>query len=148
MLTIAVIIIQFCTFLGAVTGKIYDNQYLFDISNIIYGLIQLGAVVSFIPSVNYFISRKHKNNGGHSSFIEDKWPWILIDLNIFRNIGILLGAILFFIVTITKTTDGFAELAPIANGIVFIIVPVIDLCTGMSILFLYHILAKDKRCHS
>ena len=36
-------------------------------------------------------------NGGNCIFIEDKWPWILVALNILRNVVLLIVAVLFHV---------------------------------------------------
>jgi len=44
------------------------------------------AVLSFIPSVKFFMLRRQgKNDDEKGTFAEKKWPWILVALNILRN---------------------------------------------------------------
>jgi hypothetical protein len=75
-----------------VIGKRYSNESLKALSTIIYAFIQLMAVLSFIPSVKYFIFRSQGKNG-KGTFAVDKWPWVLVALNIFRNSSMLAVAL-------------------------------------------------------
>jgi hypothetical protein len=45
----------------------------------------------------------------------------------------------------TQASSDLSAVISVVEGIVYILVPPIDLCTGMSILYLYHILGINKR---
>lgn len=145
-LTIFLLCVQFCNFLGMVVGRRYSNQSVLSLSTLIYSLIQLIAVLSFIPSVRFFIFRRQeKNDEKKGTFAENQWPWVLVALNILRNSALF--AVAFAQLIVAQTQDPSSDAAfglSIADKINYMLVPPIDLCTGMSILFLYHILGKDK----
>jgi hypothetical protein len=54
--------------------------------------VQLYAVLSFIPTVRYFIFKRQEKQG-KGTFFEDKWPWVLIALNSVRNLSFLAVAL-------------------------------------------------------
>ena len=101
------------------------------------------GVLSFIQAVRFFIFRNQEKNGKRT-FVEDKWPWVLVIINIFRNLSLLTVSSAKLIVSLSQTNIDVISLLSISNGIVFTYVPIIDLCTGMSILYLYHFLGINK----
>jgi hypothetical protein len=63
-------------------------------------VIQLSVVVSFIPSVQYFIFRRQQKYEA-GTFIVEKWPWFLVGINIIRDSSLLAVYIAKYIVSET-----------------------------------------------
>ena len=145
-LTIIIISIQFCNFSAMVVGRIYSNYNLKSLATLIYSIVQLIAVLSFIPSVRYFIFRRQEiNNEKKGTFAENKWPWVLVAINIMRNSCLIAVSFTYLVAAQIESSSNLLYALSIADKIVFMLIPTVDLCTGMSILYLYHILGEDKR---
>jgi uncharacterized membrane protein len=75
-----------------VIGKRLSNVSIKAFSTIVYCLILLIAVVSFVPTLKFFIFRSQEKHG-KGSFAVDKLPWILVVINIMRDSSMLTMAL-------------------------------------------------------
>jgi uncharacterized membrane protein YuzA (DUF378 family) len=122
-------------------GKLYKQHSILFICKAIYGLILLIAVVSFIPTMSFFIKRR---TSSHHDDFSPIWPWTLLILNIFRDSSIYILATVNFVFTLTTISQNVNGWTSITSNFLRIFYPIIDLSTGLSILYLYHRLGTEK----